>query len=86
MDEKTLKDKLRELFEKMKEEQPDPEKYHSIIDADGKTIRVDNLFDVLRDWGVNWKCDYDDCYVSFDWPLPLLVEAILELAFEFTYQ
>ena len=77
--------KLRELFEKVKQEE------ELITEENGETIfHKYDLFDAIV-W-VNtfcsccFYCDYngDRSAVDINWPILTLVQDILELAFEFT--
>lgn len=98
MDEKTLKDKLRELFEKIKQEQWE---YHQLItEKNGETILLEDYPFGTHHWGLEEAIiEFGDCgcdnvanwegmrgYCEINEPVLCLVADILHLAFEFTQE
>ena len=83
MDEKTLKDKLRELFENIKQKQRGVGWEVELIgEKNGETIfRKDYLVEGM----VEIYLEYPDD-AEYNWPVIYLLQDILELAFEFTQE
>ena len=85
MDEKTLKDKLRELFENIKQKQRDVGwEVNLIEEKNGETIfRGDDLVEGMVDIYI-CECQGYEGWSEYNWPVIDLLQNILELAFEFT--
>ena len=98
MDEKTLKDKLRELFENIKQKQW--ERYQLITEKNGETILLEGYPFESYHWGGEILeeaiIEFGDCgcdnfaqhgmryFCDINEPVLCLVADILKLAFEFT--
>ena len=97
MDEKTLKDKLRELFENIKQKQWEWDRL--ITEKNGETILLRGCPVEHRHWGLEAAIiEFGDCgcdnvaqwgmrdYCEINEPVLNLVADILHLAFEFTQE
>jgi len=97
MDEKTLKDKLRELFENIKQKQWEWRRL--ITEKNGETILLENYPVGHRYWGLEEAIiEFGDCwcdnvaqhgmryFCDINEPVLNLVADILHLAFEFTQE
>ncbi len=84
MDEKTLKDKLRELFEKIKQEQWSWNSWNQLIrEENGEAIFCQSEFsEKIISYGYD---GYGDTH-KLNYPVLELVQDILHLAFEFTQE
>tara|TARA_B100000242_G_scaffold281523_1_gene241868 strand:+ start:370 stop:630 length:261 start_codon:yes stop_codon:yes gene_type:complete len=86
MDEKTLKDKLRELFEKIKQTSLTDERYYPLIfEKNGETIFCQYDLDTKIICFRHCNCDWNEG-VDLNEPVLALVKDILQLAFEFTQE
>ena len=96
MDEKTLKDKLRELFENIKQKQWKREPL--ITEKNGETILLEG-YNPSYHWGLEEAIiEFGDCwcdnvaqhgmraFCEINEPVLCLVQDILHLAFEFTQE